>query len=84
MTAIRTPSSLTLNCRSAAGCKTAKPFIILVLHSVIADDRSLAHLNFSSPSIRHERIYEFLSFIGPLCLRRSASADNHHAEIVRT
>jgi hypothetical protein len=63
MTATRTPSSLTLNCRSAAGCQTAKPFIILVLHSVVADDRSLAHLNFRSPSIRHERIYEFLSFI---------------------
>jgi len=43
--------------------RTAKPFIILVLHSVVADDLSRDQVNFSSPSIRHERIDEFLSFI---------------------
>src|SRR5262249_47131576 len=43
--------------------RTAKPFIILMLHSVVADDLSRGQVNFSSPSIRHERIDEFLSFI---------------------
>src|SRR5215475_530352 len=43
--------------------RTAKPFIILVLHSVVTDDLSRDQVNFSSPPIRHERIDEFLSFI---------------------
>src|SRR5215468_6641296 len=45
-----------------AAIRTAN-FIILVLHSVVADDLSRDQVNFSSPSIRHERIDEFLSFI---------------------
>src|SRR5215475_1916392 len=43
--------------------RTTKPFIILVLHSVVADDLSRDQVNFSSPSIRHECIDEFLSFV---------------------
>src|SRR5262245_13362490 len=43
--------------------RTTKAFIILVLHSVVADDISRDQVNFSSPSIRHERIDEFLNFI---------------------